>query len=284
MPELRAGGEVRVGVVLSCREYVRDRDVDALSDDQSEQVPGEIPRGDGDDESADEDESDVRSEQSGSRDRAGVRGHEDVHGGERHGRRHRVEQQRSAEAACDREDDRQHDDEPGIEEDREAEEQRGHTEGEGCSLLTEEADEGVGEHLGAAGEFEHPPEHRAESHEQGDAGQGGSEAVIEDVDEVARHDSCGQSSDYGDDDEGDEGMHSCLDDEQEQHGDGRGRDSQQGRSRQSPGQFEFGHCSSSLRSVRWADGGLGDHALIRFTESRIAFRTSGIDWSTSTVA
>ena len=176
-----------------------------------------------------------------------MRRHEDVHRGERHRRRHGVEEQRTAEAARDGEDDRQHDDESGVEEDREAEEQRGHAERQRCPFLTEGADQSVGEHLGAAGELEHASEHRTESHEQGHAGQGGSEAVVEDVDEVGRQDARGQCGGHTDDGEGDEGVQSGADDEHEQQGDGRCGQPEQRRRGQVPGQFDIGHCSSSLR-------------------------------------
>src|SRR5699024_8499725 len=78
-------------------EDIGDGDLDALSDEETEQVAGEVPGRDGDDEAADEHEPDVRTEQPGGGHRTRMRRHEDVHRGERHRRRHGVEEQRTAE-------------------------------------------------------------------------------------------------------------------------------------------------------------------------------------------
>ena len=172
---------------------------------------------------------------------------EDVHRRERDRRREGIEEQGAAEAAGDGEDDREHDDEAGVEEDREPEEQGRHPERERCPLLTEDPDETVGEHFGSAGELEEATEHGAEAHEEGDAGQGRAEAVVEDVDEVGRADARRKRGEDADDDEGDEGVEAQTDDEDEEEPDRCGGDAEEGGCGKGPGQVDLGHASSSSR-------------------------------------
>ena len=73
----------------------------------------------------------------GGRDGAGVRRHQRVHGGEGAGGRERVQKQRSAEPSRDRHDDRQEDDQAGVEEDRETEQQRRDAQRKRRALLAE---------------------------------------------------------------------------------------------------------------------------------------------------
>src|SRR5690625_3457200 len=82
--QLRAGGELGELVALAPGEDIGYGDLDALSDEETEQVAGEVPGGDGDDETADEHEPDVRTEQPGGGHRTRMRRHEDEHRRARH--------------------------------------------------------------------------------------------------------------------------------------------------------------------------------------------------------
>jgi hypothetical protein len=73
--------------------------------------------------------------------------------------------------------DRQHDHQAGVEEDREAKEQRGDGQGQRCTLLAELVDQRIGRHLGSDTGLEHAPEHGAQADEQGHGGQRAAEAA-----------------------------------------------------------------------------------------------------------
>ena len=167
-----AGG---VGVVrdpgVGAAHLQRGGDVEPAAGPAREQVDPDVPGRDRDEQADEQREADVRPDQLGGGDRARVRRHERVHGREGAGGGQRVEQQRAAEAPGDGEDDRQEHHEAGVEEDREAEHQRGHAEGERGPLLAEAGDEGVGEHLRAAGHLEQAADHHAEADEQRHRGQ-----------------------------------------------------------------------------------------------------------------
>ncbi|GAA6527038.1 hypothetical protein IDVR_28350 [Intrasporangium sp. DVR] len=150
-----------------------------------------------------------------------------MHGREGTGGRQAVEQDGAAEAAGHREDDGQEDDEAGVEEDREAEGERCDAEREGCPLLPEPRDQGVGEDLGAAGDLEEASEHDAEGDEQRHRPQRAAETAEQRLGDVGDRDPGGDGGEDADEDERHERVQLDLHDEEEQGCDGRGGDQQE---------------------------------------------------------
>jgi hypothetical protein len=149
-----------------------------------------------------------------------VRRQKHVHDREGRGGADAEEQQRlAAHAAGDGEDDRQHDDEAGVEEDREAHDQRRDAEGEGSPLLAEDVDHAVGQHPGAARRLDQAAEHRAEADEQRHRAEGAAEARDEQVGDGAGGDARREGREGRDDDEGEERVQLELDDEHQDQGD-----------------------------------------------------------------
>ena len=139
-----------------------------------------------------------------------------------------VEQQRAAEPAGDGQDDRQEHHQPGVEEDREAEEQRGDAEGQRRPLLAEPVDEGVRQDLRAAGHLEQAADHDAEADQQRHGADGVGEAVDQGVGHVADRDAGRDGGDHADQHQGDEGVQPHLHDQEEQEGHGNRGDDHQG--------------------------------------------------------
>jgi len=149
-----------------------------------------------------------------------------------------------------------HDDQAGVEEDREAEEERGDTERERRTLLPEPVDEGVGEDLGAAGDLEEPPDHGAEADEQGHAGQGRPESAEQRRHDVGVGDLRREGGQQADEDERHEGMDLESHDEQEQQCHRAERDEEQ--HPRAVGRLDLvsrdEHRCSSYVVVDWDDG------------------------------
>ena len=151
-----------------------------------------------------------------------------MHGGERAGGRKRVQQKRSAEAPCDRHDDRQEDHQTGVEEDGEAEDQCGNAERERGPLLTEPTDERVGENLCAARHLKESADHDAEPDEQGHGADCVREAEGQRIGNVAHGYAGSQCRQHTNQHECHEGMQLDLHDQEQQNGDRRRGDQQQG--------------------------------------------------------
>ena len=215
----------RVGglVVVDGAEQRRDRVHDPAADPGAPQVAGQPPDGQHDDQADQQHQAQVRVELVGRGDRAGMRRQEHVHDRERGRRRDAVEQHVAAavDPAGDREDDRQHQHEAGVEEDREADQQRGQAQPEDGALLTEPVDQRLGEHLRPAGVLDQLAEHRAERDEQGDRAQRAAQAVGQDVDDRAQRDAGGQRGQQRDQDQGEEGVHPEPDDQHQDQCDRR---------------------------------------------------------------
>ena len=164
-----------------------------------------------------------------------------MHDRERNGSGEGVEEQRSTEATSHREDDRQHNDKTSVEEDGETHHERGDGESQRRTLLTEATDERVGEHLRSTTHFEHPPEHRAQTDQQCNAGKRATEARSEGRNYLVRRNTCSHGSHEADDDQGEERVNAAHDDQQQQERYGSRSEKEKAPRGQLPEQLEIGH-------------------------------------------
>ncbi|MGX1242144.1 hypothetical protein RKD46_003248 [Streptomyces pseudovenezuelae] len=216
---------------------LRYGDEDAPADPRGERPRGQHRR-DAADDAHQDDPAEVHVEQAGGRDRAGVRRQEGV--GHRQARQQRqaVEQDRLAAALGRRvHDGREHED-ADVEEDRDAEDEAGEPHREGRPLLPEEVQQPGRQHLGAAADFEDRPEHGAQADDDRDMaedashpGLDGGHGVrpLDGAEEFGDREAREQADGYGDAEQGDEGLESDLDDQEEQQGDTEGGDREEAR-------------------------------------------------------
>ena len=216
-----------LGVAPAREHGVVDGYVDLAEPRGRDDVHAGEPRDHGHDDADQQREADARTQLGRGGHRTGVRRDDGVHGREGAGGRKGVHQHGAAEALGDREDDRQEDDEAGVEEDREAEEQRRDAQGHGRPLLAEAADEGVGEHLRPAGHLEQPADHHAEAHQEGHGAERAAEGGDGDRGHLGEGYAGGDGGAEADQHERHEGVHAQHDDEQEQDGDGDRCDEQE---------------------------------------------------------
>ena len=139
-----------------------------------------------------------------------------MHRGEGAGGGKRVQDQGTTESPCDGDDDRQEHHEPGVEEDRETEQQCGHPDGQRRAFLAEAPDQGVRQNLCPAGDFEEPADHDAEAHEEGHRPQSVGESVGQRLGNIGDGNSGRQRREQADQHEGDERVQLHPDDEEQQ--------------------------------------------------------------------
>jgi hypothetical protein len=94
-----------------------------------------------------------------------------VHDREATSERERVVEHRPTASSRSGVDDRSQDDDAHVKEHGDAEDEAGHAEGERRAVLPEEAEQPVGDLLGAARELEHLAEHRAQAHDRCDVSE-----------------------------------------------------------------------------------------------------------------
>ena len=83
------------------------------------------------------------------------------------------------------------------------------------ALLTEGADQGIGQHLGTAGHFQQPPDHGTKPDQQGYGSQGIAEAGQESRHDLLEGDLRHQRRDDADQHQGQKGMHPQAHDQQQ---------------------------------------------------------------------
>lgn len=196
---------------LLTEQRIADLVWELLSQVAAPEVTGDVPGWQGNNEAEAEDVADVGVEELSGSNGAGVRWQEHVHDGECTGGRDTEGQNRPVKAAGDSEDDRQHDDEAGIEEDWEAHNQGGNTQGKRGAFGAEGVDEGIGKRLRTAGCFNDTADHCTKTHEQRDRGDGGTKAVNHGGHNPRDWDASGERRDRGNDDECDKSVDSELD-------------------------------------------------------------------------
>jgi hypothetical protein len=219
----------------------RHRNVVLATDVSTEQMADDVPGGQGNQKTEDQNESYVSSEQAGRRDGSRVRRHEDVHDRESHGRRKRIAEERSAEATGDGEDDRQHDDKAGVEKDRKTEHERRNGEGDRRAPFSKPGDQGIRQHLRSTAGFQHAAEHGTQADEQGDPGQGAAEAFEQGGHEADGRNAGGDRGQQTYDDQRQERVHLELHDEHEEHRDRAGGNAEQSGGAEHPVHFKIGH-------------------------------------------
>ncbi|CCJ78505.1 hypothetical protein BN135_3569 [Cronobacter muytjensii 530] len=133
------------------------------------EIAAEIPGGDRDNQPHDHQQADISAQQFAGGNRAWMRWHQRMHGGERAPGREGVFQRRATKTFRHAEDNRQHHHQTGVEENREAEQQRGDAQRERRAVFAKFIDKRVGQHFRPAGDLQHTAYHRAESHQQRDA-------------------------------------------------------------------------------------------------------------------
>jgi hypothetical protein len=216
---------------------LRDGDEDAAADPRGVRPRGQHRR-DAADDAHEDHPAEVHVEQTGGRDRARVRGQEGVGHGQARQQRQAVEQDRPAAALGRRVHDRREDEDADVEEDRDAEDQSGQAHREGRALLAEEVQQPGRQHLGAAADFEDRAEHGAEADDDRDMaedaahpGLDGGHGVrpLDRAEEFGDRETREQADGYGDAEQGDEGLESRLDDQEEQQGDTEGGDREEAR-------------------------------------------------------
>jgi hypothetical protein len=126
------------------------------------------------------------------------------------------------------EDHREHDHEAGVEEDREAEDQRGQAQRERSTLFTEDADQVVGQDFRAATGFHDPAEHGAQADEERHGSEGRPETEDEHRHHLVGGDPGGEGGGEADYDQRKQRVHAQPDDQEQQDGDCCRRDEQQG--------------------------------------------------------
>ncbi|MNZ61242.1 hypothetical protein D3C78_793340 [compost metagenome] len=195
----------------------RQRQVELLAGPQAIQIGTQIPGRDGDEQADYGQQADVGAEQLTGGNGAGVGGHEGVHHREGARRRQCIFEHRATKLLGHAEDDGQHDDEARIEEDGEAKQQGGHTERKRSAMGTEAADQGIGQHLGAARHLQDPAYHGAETDQQGHPGQGATEAAQHGRYDLIVGHTGGEGRDQADQRQGDEGVDLEAHYQQQQH-------------------------------------------------------------------
>ena len=199
---------------------VRDVDVEPACDDLAPQVAGDEPDREHHEQAEDHHVSEVRLEEVRGGDRPGVRGQEDVHHREGGGHRDADGEQVHPQTTPDGVDDRDHQHEARVHEDREADEERGDAEREGCPVLAEDGDHLLRQGAGAAGGLHERAEHGADGHEERDVPEGVREPGDEGLDDVPDGDAGRERGEEADQDEGQEGVHleAHHQDQQQEHG------------------------------------------------------------------
>ena len=169
-------------------EIVGDGKIDPLADPRTEKVPRDKPDRDDDDDPDENEKPHVSAQKLGCRYRTRMRGHENMHHRKGCGNRDTIKQQASLEAPPDREDHREHHDQPRVEKDRKAEDQRCDAKRHGCAFFAESPDEIIGKRLRAARYFKQTAQHRAKADQKRHPTKGRSEGRCDGGQDVARWD------------------------------------------------------------------------------------------------
>ena len=267
---------VRVGV-----EGVRRRDVDPAPGEPAEERAGDDDGGHRDQHAEGQREAEVRMQVADRGQRAGVRRHQAVHGGEAGQRRDADGDQRDLRAAGDEVDHRHQQDEADLEEHRQPDDRadQGHRPRQGPDGGP--AHDRVDDLVGAAGVGEQLGEHRPEGDQDADAGGGGAEAGGERREHaqpvrVGQHVLAGDDADgQGAEDQGDEGVQLPDGDQDDDQ-----RDPGQGREDQLPA---GGDRLRELGAREGQQGGQGGHQISLVSVSTYCWTIASTLWSTSIV-
>ncbi len=114
---------------------------------------------------------------------------------------------------------RHEDDHADFEEHRNADHKAGHGECQRCAPVTEAGDQGLGQRLGAAGELDDAPDHRAQGNDDRDVAQGLAHAAFDGRYQIGRFDPGNQGHQDAHQHQGHERLELVLEDQKQQQRD-----------------------------------------------------------------
>ena len=144
--------------------------------------------------------------------------------------RDNVVQHRALGALCQREGQRDQDDQAGVKEHGHGDDKTGDAQRPCGFFVAELAHHGHCDALRTAGFFQNGTEHGAEAHQKGDALEGVADALVHRADDIGQRHTGHQSDGHGTHQNGDHGVHFELDDEDEQKDQARHRGEHEPRS------------------------------------------------------